>query len=432
MHGLLGSGRNWRSWAKRLAESAATASGEPWRLLLVDLRCHGSSSRLPGLPTPHNIESSASDVIRFLQAEGIAPASVRAIIGHSFGGKVAIEMLHQLEKEAQSVPPQVWVLDSQPGKISDEQDRSNGVSLVLQTVHDIKLPVPNRQWLIDHLASLKFTPALSAWLASNLVPSPKSDGFHWAFDPRGAASLYLSYKMTDLWHVLESPPAKSTVFLVTGDKSDRWPADNAIRLLRANQIQGQRDAMENRRRAAANAVNDPLAAALEAFATASAARAASAHMPPGMPRMSPSSSFGGLSPFSMDPANASSANRSAPRPMQSNFQLSKEQMQELMEEINRQAQFTPSYHNPPSSHSSGHRHSQSLKKSRNSQEESKTDAGTEDTGKFRHLVLQDAGHWVHVDNPTGLLQMVLPRILSESGVVEAAPAVEAPASVPMI
>lgn len=48
LHGLLGCGRNWRSWAKRLVEGAAAAApaaGGPWRALLVDLRCHGASAR---------------------------------------------------------------------------------------------------------------------------------------------------------------------------------------------------------------------------------------------------------------------------------------------------------------------------------------------------------------------------------------------------
>ncbi len=50
LHGLLGSGRNWRSWARRLLDGAAAAApaeggGGPWRALLVDLRCHGSSAR---------------------------------------------------------------------------------------------------------------------------------------------------------------------------------------------------------------------------------------------------------------------------------------------------------------------------------------------------------------------------------------------------
>ena len=42
VHGLLGSGRNWRSIARRLAADAA-AAGTPWRFLLVDLRGHANS-----------------------------------------------------------------------------------------------------------------------------------------------------------------------------------------------------------------------------------------------------------------------------------------------------------------------------------------------------------------------------------------------------
>jgi pimeloyl-ACP methyl ester carboxylesterase len=36
--------------------------------------------------------------------------------------------------------------------------------------------------------------------------------------------------------------------------------------------------------------------------------------------------------------------------------------------------------------------------------------GAIDAGETRVLVLPDAGHWLHVDNPGGLLQMVLPSL----------------------
>ena len=44
LHGLLGQGRNWRMFGRRLLAAAAAAGAPDWRLLLVDLRNHGQSA----------------------------------------------------------------------------------------------------------------------------------------------------------------------------------------------------------------------------------------------------------------------------------------------------------------------------------------------------------------------------------------------------
>ena len=54
LHGILGSGVNWRTFAKRLV----TARPE-WGAVLVDLRMHGESQ---GAPPPHTLASAAVDV----------------------------------------------------------------------------------------------------------------------------------------------------------------------------------------------------------------------------------------------------------------------------------------------------------------------------------------------------------------------------------
>ncbi len=45
LHGLLGSGRNWRSFARRLADSVSAASRRAVHLHLLDMRNHGASAR---------------------------------------------------------------------------------------------------------------------------------------------------------------------------------------------------------------------------------------------------------------------------------------------------------------------------------------------------------------------------------------------------
>ena len=102
-HGILGSGQNWRGFARKLQQIRSL------NIVLVDLRCHGRSP--PQLP-PHTVDACSRDLLKLSGVVG-APDIV---IGHSFGGKVALASLRYLK------PQQVWVLDSPPGPLSDKPE----------------------------------------------------------------------------------------------------------------------------------------------------------------------------------------------------------------------------------------------------------------------------------------------------------------------
>lgn len=71
--------------AAAMTPSAAAQAFPSWQVLLVDLRCHGESARLPTRPDgPHNLNSAAGDVLRLLGRLKLFP---EVLIGHSFGGK---------------------------------------------------------------------------------------------------------------------------------------------------------------------------------------------------------------------------------------------------------------------------------------------------------------------------------------------------------
>ncbi|MCC6752506.1 MAG: alpha/beta fold hydrolase [Saprospiraceae bacterium] len=78
LHGLFGSLDNWQSFARELA-------GE-FTVVTPDLRNHGKSFHHPDITYP----LMADDVSQLIAAMGIAPCG---IIGHSMGGKVAMELL---------------------------------------------------------------------------------------------------------------------------------------------------------------------------------------------------------------------------------------------------------------------------------------------------------------------------------------------------
>ncbi len=77
LHGMFGSGTNWRAIARRLAASA--------RVYSVDLRNHGASPWADAMSYPE----MAADVSRFIDAHGLARP---ALMGHSMGGKVAMAL----------------------------------------------------------------------------------------------------------------------------------------------------------------------------------------------------------------------------------------------------------------------------------------------------------------------------------------------------
>jgi esterase len=84
LHGLFGSGRNWRSVAQHLAARH--------RVLTFDLRNHGASPWADGMSYGEMVE----DLRASFRARGIDHA---VLVGHSMGGKVAMLMalLHPAE-----------------------------------------------------------------------------------------------------------------------------------------------------------------------------------------------------------------------------------------------------------------------------------------------------------------------------------------------
>ena len=77
LHGLFGSGTNWRTIARRL--------GTRLECHLVDQRNHGRSPHAPGMAYP----DLAADVLAYLDAHRIDRAG---LIGHSMGGKTAMTL----------------------------------------------------------------------------------------------------------------------------------------------------------------------------------------------------------------------------------------------------------------------------------------------------------------------------------------------------
>ncbi|GJM92477.1 hypothetical protein PR202_ga08953 [Eleusine coracana subsp. coracana] len=112
LHGLLGSGRNWRSFSRTLASELHNhAPSDEWRMFLVDLRNHGRSAGTKGIVPPHDMSTAAKDLANLVKARGWAWPDV--VVGHSMGGKVALDFVescsHGVYGESAVLPKQAAI-----------------------------------------------------------------------------------------------------------------------------------------------------------------------------------------------------------------------------------------------------------------------------------------------------------------------------------
>ncbi|MEJ7734515.1 MAG: alpha/beta hydrolase [Polyangiaceae bacterium] len=207
LHGILGSGDNWRLFARKLCEKAPG-----WGVCLIDQRGHGQSQ---GAPPPHTLESAADDVLRLEAHLGLP---VAAIAGHSFGGKVALTCILRRSSRLQHT----FVLDSAPGV----DGGSGGSGKVLDMLEGIAQPVASREAFVAEVTEHGFSREVADWLAMSVRRS--GDGLRLRIDLAAARGMMEDYFARDLWRVVEGAVGTDTLDVVVGGRSDVLrPADRA-------------------------------------------------------------------------------------------------------------------------------------------------------------------------------------------------------------
>ena len=223
IHGILGSRRNLLSFAKRLAQAFPS-----WQFVLVDLRCHGQTASMENPPAgANNVVSAAKDVLGVLNHLKIYP---HTLLGHSFGGKVAMSMVHQFGKQLPR-PVQVWVLDTVPGDVWCEA--GDHPRDTIEHARTIPMPIATRKALVDSLTGAGFTVEGAQWMTTNLKPAPGATNgeLTWTFDLEGIVDMYRSYEATDLWPMLETQPRGLEVDFVRAERSAFvWTEEDIARI----------------------------------------------------------------------------------------------------------------------------------------------------------------------------------------------------------
>ncbi|HSJ06270.1 MAG TPA: alpha/beta hydrolase [Longimicrobiales bacterium] len=201
LHGIYGAGRNWASVLRRVVRSRPE-----WGAVLVDLRMHGRSQ---GMSPPHTVDAAATDLAGLADATGLRP---HAVLGHSFGGKVAL-LFAGLDVPAAGALDQVWVVDSTP----DARPPSGSAWTMLNLLRSMPARFRTRSQLVEALTGHGVHEGVAQWMATNLEPCP--GGFRWRFDLDAMESLLLSFFETAAWDVVESPREGLEVHVVKAEAS---------------------------------------------------------------------------------------------------------------------------------------------------------------------------------------------------------------------
>jgi pimeloyl-ACP methyl ester carboxylesterase len=223
LHGILGSGRNLRTFGTLLARAVPGL-----QVVTLDLRGHGESQ---GLPPPHTVAACADDVIALAQHLGLRRW---AVVGHSFGGKVALQIALQVAQSVAVGLVHAAVLDAVPGPRQGDATEAE-VDRLVASLHVCPQPLPSRQAFADHMAWRGHDPALAGWLATQLKPTP--DGFRLRLDLPAIDALLADYFALDLWPALERPPPGIALHLVRAGRGDRWTPTVLARLAACTAVQ---------------------------------------------------------------------------------------------------------------------------------------------------------------------------------------------------
>ena len=211
LHGIYGRGRNWQGIARSLV-----ASRPDYTCWLVDLPHHGHAGPGAHGDTVHGL---AADVWDWLKASAMTPT---AILGHSYGGKVALAMM----LTARDLPLQVWLIDSTP----EAKPASGSAWGMLAAVRGLPARVESREAAQAALIERGYAVGVAQWMTTNLVRD--GDAFRWTLDFDAMERLLLDFFATPVWEPVESPsPAHDLHILKATESSAISP--EAVRRIEA-------------------------------------------------------------------------------------------------------------------------------------------------------------------------------------------------------
>lgn len=218
LHGIYGRGRNWGAIARHLV-----VRRPEWSSVLIDLRLHGDS---PAFAPPHTVEAAAGDVLALEEHVALSP---RGVLGHSFGGKVALSFAARSDLR----PLQVWVIDSTP----EARPPDGAAWRVLRVLGDLPGEFESRQQAIEMMQAQGVAPAVGAWMTMNLG---FADGrYRWRLDLKAVEDMLADFFRLDLWDAVEAPAPGVEIEFVKGNDSSTLSEEACARIEAAGRATGR-------------------------------------------------------------------------------------------------------------------------------------------------------------------------------------------------
>jgi pimeloyl-ACP methyl ester carboxylesterase len=209
LHGILGTRANWRSIARGFVKARPH-----WGAVLVDQPGHGASPPLGDAEI-----DSCGDAVAEVARD--ATGAIGAVLGHSFGGKVATSTVRTLSDEGDP-PGALWIIDSPPER------REEGASSVTDQVFAALRTLagrefPTRAGFVDALRELGIHPMTARWLAMNLQRT--ETGLRFGPDLHYIDGLMRAFARWDGWPVIERVSQHTRCHVLIGERSSAYPAD---------------------------------------------------------------------------------------------------------------------------------------------------------------------------------------------------------------
>ena len=211
LHGFLGAGRNWTTVARRV-----TAVRPDWGAVLVDLRLHGASQ---GFVPPHTLAACAGDLTALA---GAIDRPAAAVLGHSAGGKVALEYLGRRPAGLR----QAWIVDADPSAAESARDAWE----LLRTVRAMPPEFKTRSELVAGLVRAGLERWTAEWMATNVEHT--GTGYRWRLEFDALEDLLADVLRADLWQTVEQAPPGVELHFVKATRSTAVSDRSAARLRR--------------------------------------------------------------------------------------------------------------------------------------------------------------------------------------------------------
>lgn len=209
LHGIYGRGRNWQAIAKTVI--AARPDYACW---LIDLPRHGDSGE-----GAHgdSVRGFAQDLGDWCRESSVKPD---VVLGHSFGGKVALAFADSWTHGAL----QVWVIDSTP----EPKPAGGSAWDMLRLIRSLPESFVSREEAAEAIAAGGYSRGVAVWMSTNLVRA--GEHFVWRLNFDVMERLLHDFFTTDLWPVVEHHAAGHTLHFLRASTSSAMSDDAAARI----------------------------------------------------------------------------------------------------------------------------------------------------------------------------------------------------------